>query len=71
MPLTGHQVTLVDDHERLGGILRLTDFDYFKRDLFNFKELLVREVAKRKSIEVRLNTTATLNSSAKSIPKPW
>lgn len=55
----GHQVTLVDDHERLGGILRLTDFDYFKRDLFNFKELLVREVAKRKSIEVRLNTTAT------------
>nr|WP_320131450.1 FAD-dependent oxidoreductase [uncultured Holophaga sp.] len=54
----GHQVTLMDNAERLGGTLRLTDCDVYKRDLFQFKELLVREVAKR-PIEVRLNTQVT------------
>ncbi len=53
----GHQVILVDNSERLGGTLRLTDFDFYKQDLFHFKELLVREVGKR-DIDVRLNTCA-------------
>ena len=53
----GHQVILVDNAERLGGTLRLTDFDFYKKDLYHFKELLVREVNKR-DIDVRLNTCA-------------
>jgi len=54
----GHRVTLIDNADRLGGTLRLTDCDFYKQDLFQFKELLVREVAKR-PIEVRLNTHVT------------
>ncbi len=54
----GHRVILADRADRLGGTLRLTDRDVYKRDLFRFKELLVREVGKR-PIEVRLNTDVT------------
>jgi thioredoxin reductase len=54
----GHKVILADDSDRLGGILKLTDFDYYKKDLYKFKELLIREVEKR-DIEVRLNTKVT------------
>ena len=54
----GHKVTLIDNAERLGGTLRLTDCDFYKQDLFQFKELLVREVGKR-PIEVKLSTQVT------------
>jgi len=54
----GHKVTLIDNSERLGGTLRLTDCDFYKQDLFQFKELLVREVSKR-PITVTLNTQVT------------
>lgn len=54
----GHDVILADDFERLGGTLRLTDHDFYKQDLFKFKELLKHEVEKR-SIDVRLNTRVT------------
>ena len=54
----GHEVILADDADRLGGVLRLTDSDYYKKDLCAFKDLLVREVEKR-DITVRLNTRVT------------
>jgi len=54
----GHHVTLMDDADRLGGTLRLTDHDFYKTDLLAFKELLVREVGRR-AIDVRLNTWVT------------
>jgi 2,4-dienoyl-CoA reductase-like NADH-dependent reductase (Old Yellow Enzyme family)/thioredoxin reductase len=54
----GHQVILAENNERLGGTLRLTDNDFFKKDLRGFKDLLVREVGKR-DIEVRLGTNVT------------
>ena len=54
----GHRVILADAADRLGGTLRLTDHDFYKRALFRFKELLVREVFRR-DIEVRLSTEVT------------
>jgi 2,4-dienoyl-CoA reductase-like NADH-dependent reductase (Old Yellow Enzyme family)/thioredoxin reductase len=54
----GHEVILVDDSDRLGGILRVTDNDFYKKDLRDFKNLLIREVEKR-DIDVRLNTHGT------------
>ena len=54
----GHKVILADNADRLGGVLRLTDTDYYKKDLYNFKEFLIRKVGKR-DIEVRLNTNVT------------
>ncbi len=54
----GHQVTLIDDAERLGGVLRLTDTDHYKKALLRFKNQLAREVGRR-PIDVRLNTVAT------------
>jgi NADPH-dependent 2,4-dienoyl-CoA reductase/sulfur reductase-like enzyme len=54
----GHQITLIDNADRLGGTLRLTDCDFYKRDLLEFKNLLVREVGKR-AIHVQLNTQVT------------
>ncbi len=54
----GHQVTLVEKDNSLGGILNFTNTDAFKVDLKNFKDLLVREVGKRK-ISVMLKTAVT------------
>jgi len=54
----GHAVTLVEKSGSLGGTLRFTDTDVHKTDLKNFKDLLVREVGRRK-IKVMLNTEAT------------
>jgi NADPH-dependent 2,4-dienoyl-CoA reductase/sulfur reductase-like enzyme len=54
----GHRVILADAAGRLGGILRLTDDDFFKQDLLRFKDLLVRHVGRR-DIDVRLNTVVT------------
>jgi len=54
----GHKVTLVEKSNRLGGILNFTDVDVNKKDLRDFKDLLVREVNKH-NIEVRLNMEIT------------
>jgi 2,4-dienoyl-CoA reductase-like NADH-dependent reductase (Old Yellow Enzyme family)/thioredoxin reductase len=54
----GHKVTLLEKDSSLGGVLKFTDNDILKVDLKNFKDLLVREVGRRK-IDVRLNTEAT------------
>ena len=54
----GHKVTLVEKDRSLGGILKYTDNDLHKVDLKNFKDLLIREV-KRRKINVQLNKEAT------------
>jgi 2,4-dienoyl-CoA reductase-like NADH-dependent reductase (Old Yellow Enzyme family)/thioredoxin reductase len=54
----GHRVTLAEKDSSLGGILHFTDMDVHKVDLKNFRDLLVREVGRRK-IEVLLNTEVT------------
>lgn len=54
----GHDVTLVDQSPRLGGLLNFTDIDVDKEDLRNFKNLLVNEV-KRRKIQVQLETKVT------------
>ncbi len=43
----GHQVTLVEKADSLGGLLKFTDVDEYKGDLKNWKDVLVRRVGKR------------------------
>jgi len=57
----GHNVTLAEKSDKLGGILKFTDMDPLKKDLFNFKELLIREVNKRQ-IHVELNKEINVNA---------
>jgi NADPH-dependent 2,4-dienoyl-CoA reductase/sulfur reductase-like enzyme len=52
----GHDVTLVDKGEKLGGTLLFADHGH-KEDLRNLKDYSVRQVEKR-DIKVMLNTTA-------------
>lgn len=54
----GHQVTLVEKTNKLGGIINFTDTDEDKVDLRNFKNLLIREVEEDKDIKVIMNTEA-------------
>ncbi|WP_099467616.1 oxidoreductase [Konateibacter massiliensis] len=56
----GHNITLAEKTDRLGGIINFTDIDADKKDLCNFKNLLIREV-KEKDINVLLNTNADEN----------
>jgi NADPH-dependent 2,4-dienoyl-CoA reductase/sulfur reductase-like enzyme len=43
----GHQVTLVEKTDSLGGLLKFTDVDEYKGDLKEWKDVLVRRVGKR------------------------
>lgn len=54
----GHQVTIVEKSDKLGGLLYFTDIDIDKPDLRNFKDMLIREVENR-DIKVELNTEVT------------
>ncbi len=54
----GHQVTLVEKTDRLGGTIGFTDHDPYKVDYKNYKDLLVRRVADRR-IPVRYQTEVT------------
>ncbi|MCL5734709.1 MAG: FAD-dependent oxidoreductase [Actinobacteria bacterium] len=54
----GHRVTLAEKSGVLGGILKFTDHDFFKTDLRDFKDVLVREVA-AKGITLLLGTEVT------------
>ena len=56
----GHDVTLVEKSDRLGGILYFLDNDKAKYDLRNFRDLMIRRVEER-PIKVLLNTTADEN----------
>lgn len=53
----GHQVTLYEKSEALGGLLKTTDTVSFKWPQRDFKNYLVRQIAKS-NIEVYLNTEA-------------
>ena len=57
----GHRVTLAEQSDSLGGILNFTDYDTYKVDLRNFKNVLIREV-ETKGVEVLLNTEVTADS---------
>lgn len=50
----GHQVVLVEKSDKLGGLLHFTDTDYYKTDLHEFMDLIIKRVEKR-PIEVKLN----------------
>lgn len=54
----GHCVTLLEQSDRLGGLLKLTDGDETKYRLNRYKNFLITQVGKR-DIDVRLNTEAT------------
>ena len=54
----GHQVTLFEEKDVLGGNLNFADYVSFKYPLKNYKNWLIRQVEKR-PIEVKLNTRAT------------
>lgn len=51
----GHQVTLIERTNQLGGLLKFADTDAYKGDLGRFKDVMARRVQTRK-IDVRLNT---------------
>lgn len=54
----GHQVTLCEAGDRLGGVLFFTDTDYYKADLKHLRDVLIRRVESR-DIRMLLNTTVT------------
>jgi len=54
----GHDVTLYEKSDTLGGALKFSNFVSFKYDLMHFKDFLIAQVAKS-NINVKLNTEAT------------
>ena len=54
----GHDVTLVEKADKLGGLLFFTDTDNYKEDLRAFKDVLIRRIEER-GIKVLLNTEFT------------
>jgi thioredoxin reductase len=54
----GHFVTLVEKSDKLGGILNFTEYDHYKEDLKNYRDLLIRRIQKRQ-IKVLFNTEAS------------
>ena len=54
----GHQVTLYEKSDALGGLLKTTDNVSFKWPQRDFKNYLVRQIGKA-NVKVRLNTEAT------------
>ncbi len=55
----GHEVTLFEATGQLGGAIVHADYVPFKWTLKNYKDYLIRQIGKRSSIEVKLNTRAT------------
>jgi 2,4-dienoyl-CoA reductase-like NADH-dependent reductase (Old Yellow Enzyme family)/thioredoxin reductase len=54
----GHEVTLVEEKDSLGGLLRFADYDPVKVDLKRFRDYLIRMVA-RSGVKVICNIEAT------------
>ena len=59
----GHNVTLYEKSDSLGGMLKYSQHVPFKYPLKNFKDYLVRQIEKSK-VTVKLNTTATKQALA-------
>ncbi|MEM3551135.1 MAG: FAD-dependent oxidoreductase [Candidatus Bathyarchaeia archaeon] len=54
----GHEVTLYENSESLGGLLKTADYVSFKWPLRDFKNYLIRKI-ERSKVNVRLKTEAT------------
>lgn len=54
----GHDVTLVEKTDRLGGQLKCSDFETYKQDLRTYREYLLKQLMNSK-VQVLLNTEAT------------
>ena len=55
----GHQVTLLEKSDKLGGVIKNFYNDKYKVDLQGYHQYLLKQINKRPSIDVRLNTNAT------------
>jgi len=53
----GHDVTLIEKSESLGGLLKISDHDHLKTDIRTFKNYLVHKTLSM--VKVRFNTKAT------------
>ncbi len=58
----GHKVKIIEKSEKLGGLLFFTDTDYYKGDLKEFKDLLIRRV-KERNIEIEFNKEFTIEDA--------
>jgi thioredoxin reductase len=63
----GHFVTLVEKSDKLGGILNFTDYDHYKDDLRNYKNLLIRRMENR-HINILFDTEANADIIAREAP---
>ena len=54
----GHDVTICDKADRLGGLLKFTDVDCYKSDLRRYKDFMVQRI-RDLGVNVMLNTEAT------------
>ena len=63
----GHEVTLFEQSDSLGGQLKLFENMSFKTDMIRYKDYLIRQVLKS-NIEVKLNTRATPELVAEKSP---
>ena len=54
----GHDVTLAESSDKLGGLLKFTDYDNLKVDLMRLKNYLIHQV-EQSGAQVMLNTTVT------------
>jgi 2,4-dienoyl-CoA reductase-like NADH-dependent reductase (Old Yellow Enzyme family)/thioredoxin reductase len=54
----GHEVTLLEKSDRLGGLLNCSDYETHKVDLNNYRNYLFAQLEKSK-VDVQLNTAAT------------
>lgn len=55
----GHNVTIFEKTDKLGGQALLSDVMWFKKEMKRFHEYLEHQVGKRQNITVKLNTEAT------------
>lgn len=60
----GHQVTLVEKSDKLGGLLNFTNQDSWKGDLRMYKDLMIRRVQGNPNITVHLNTELNPDEAA-------
>lgn len=55
----GHDVTLYEKENYLGGLLRFSDTDNYKHDIKAFKNNMISRVLRKENVTVCLNTEAT------------
>ncbi|MDB9822447.1 FAD-dependent oxidoreductase [Deltaproteobacteria bacterium] len=63
----GHNVTIIEKTDSLGGILKFADTDTYKEDLRRFKNSLISRIGKQ-NIDVKLSTEATTELVEKENP---